>query len=187
MVPKPPNHSPIRNVPASQGDIVGFFQGPIELGPRALGNRSIVADPRHPNMRKILNQKVKHREYFRPLAPSVLYEEANNWFAMGKETSAAEYMLMTYATRPHVKDRIPAVVHVDGSSRIQAVRQEVNPRYHKLISEFYKLSGVPLVLNTSFNDSEPIICTPEDAINTFLKTDIDHLAIGDFMVSKCSL
>ncbi len=170
----------------NQGDIVGFFQGSMELGPRALGNRSIVADPRHPKMRDMLNQKVKHREYFRPLAPSVLHEEAHDWFEMGKETCAAECMLMTYPTRPQVKDRIPAVVHVDGSSRIQTVRQEINPRYHKLLSEFYKLSGVPLVLNTSFNDSEPIICTPDDAINTFLKTGIDHLAIGNFLVSKNS-
>jgi carbamoyltransferase len=156
----------------------------MEIGPRALGNRSLLVDPRNPNMRDILNQKVKHREYFRPFAPSVLDEEANNWFHIEKATSAAEFMLMTYPVKDHAKEKIPAVVHVDGTSRIQTVKKEVNPRYHKLISEFFKLSGVPMVLNTSFNDSEPIVCTPDDAINTFMKTDIDYLAIGDFLVSK---
>jgi carbamoyltransferase len=168
----------------SQTNIVGFFQGRMELGPRALGNRSLVADPRHPNMREILNKKVKHREYFRPLAPSILHEEANNWFHIEKETSATELMLMTYPAKSSVKDKIPAVVHVDGSSRVQTVKQEVNPRYHKLISEFYKITDVPIVLNTSFNDCEPIVCSPKDAIDTFLKTEIDYLAIGNFLVSK---
>jgi carbamoyltransferase len=171
----------------SQQNIIGFFQGRMELGPRALGNRSLLADPRDQNMRSILNHKVKHREYFRPLAPSVLYEEANNWFEIEKQTSAAELMLMTYPVRPHLVDKIPAVVHEDGSSRIQSVRQEVNPRYHKLISEFYKITGVPIVLNTSFNDSEPIVCSPDDAINTFINTQIDYLAIGDFLVSKADV
>ncbi|MDF5727493.1 MAG: carbamoyltransferase C-terminal domain-containing protein [Rhizonema sp. PD38] len=171
----------------SQENIVGFFQGRMEIGPRALGNRSLLADPRNRDMRSILNQKVKHREYFRPLAPSVLHEEASNWFEIEKQTSAAEFMLMTYPVRPHVVDKIPAVVHEDGSSRIQSVRQEVNLRYHKLISEFYKISGVPIVLNTSFNDSEPIVCSPEDAINTFMNTQIDYLAIGDFLVSKAEI
>lgn len=171
----------------SQENIVGFFQGRMELGPRALGNRSLLADPRNRNMRSILNHKVKHREYFRPLAPSVLYEEASNWFEIEKQTSAAEFMLMAYPVRPHVADKIPAVVHEDGSSRIQSVRQEINPRYHKLISEFYKISGVPIVLNTSFNDSEPIVCSPEDAINTFMNTQIDYLAMGDFLVSKAEI
>lgn len=168
----------------SQENIVGFFQGRMEIGPRALGNRSLLADPRNRNMRSILNHKVKHREYFRPLAPSVLYEEACNWFEIEKQTSATEFMLMTYPVRPHVADKIPAVVHSDGSSRIQSVRSSVNPRYHKLISEFYKITDVPLVLNTSFNDSEPIVCSPSDALNTFMKTQIDYLAIGDFLVSK---
>ena len=168
----------------SQGNIVCFFQGGMEWGPRALGNRSLLADPRNPEMRAILNQKVKHREYFRPFAPSVLHEEAANWFHIGKATSAAEYMLMTYPVRAEVRGKIPAVVHVDGTSRIQAVRQANNPRYHRVIAEFCNITGVPMVLNTSFNDSEPIVCTPEDAINTFLKTEIDYLAIGDFLVSK---
>lgn len=168
----------------SQGRVIGFFQGRMEVGPRALGNRSLLADPRNPNMREILNQKVKHREYFRPFAPSILYEEVHNWFHIRKDTSAMEFMLMTYPAREENKHKIPAVVHIDGTSRIQAVRKEVNPRYHRLISEFFTLTGVPVVLNTSFNDSEPIVCTPHDAITTFLKTEIDYLAIGDFLASK---
>jgi carbamoyltransferase len=168
----------------SQGNIVGFFQGRMEIGPRALGNRSLLADPRNRNMREMLNEKVKHREYFRPLAPSVLSEEAGNWFEIRKQTSAAEFMLMAYPVRPELAHRIPAVVHEDGSSRIHSVRREFNPRYHKLISEFHALTGVPVVLNTSFNDSEPIVCAPEDAIRTFLNTEIDYLAMGDVLVAK---
>lgn len=168
----------------SQGNIVCFFQGGMEFGPRALGNRSLLADPRNPQMREILNQKIKHREYFRPFAPSVLHEEADKWFHIAKATSAAEFMLMTYPARAELREKIPAVVHVDGTSRIQSVRQAINPRYHRVISEFCNITGVPMVLNTSFNDSEPIVCTPEDAITTFLKTAIDYLAIGDFLVSK---
>lgn len=168
----------------SQGNVVGFFQGRMEYGPRALGNRSLLADPRNPNMREILNHKVKHREYFRPFAPSVLAEEAHNWFEIGKPTVATDFMLMAYPTKADRQAKIPAVVHADGTSRIQTVRAETNPRYHKLISAFYALTGVPVVLNTSFNDSEPIVCTPQDAIATFMKTEIDYLAIGDFLVSK---
>lgn len=168
----------------SEGNIVGFFQGRMELGPRALGNRSLLADPRNSNMREILNHKVKHREYFRPLAPSVLAEAASEWFAIGKETLTNDFMLMTYPARAHLRDRIPAVLHVDGSSRIQTVRSATNPRYHRLISEFLALTGVPIVLNTSFNDSEPIVCSPDDAIHTFQKTQIDYLAIGDFIVTR---
>jgi len=168
----------------NQDKIVAFFQGRMETGPRALGNRSLLANPTHPRMRDILNAKVKHREYFRPLAPSVLAEEADAWFEIAKPTSAGDYMLMTYPARADKAERIPAVVHVDGSCRTQAVRRETNPRYHRVISEFQKLTGVPIVLNTSFNDSEPIVCTPEDAIATFLKTEIDVLAIGDCLVFK---
>ena len=167
----------------SEGYLVGYFQGRMEVGPRALGNRSLLADPRDPNMREILNKRIKHRESFRPFAPSVLYEEAKRWFQIGKETPACEYMLMAYPVRDGMREKIPAVVHVDGTSRIQAVRREANPRYYRLICEFHKLTGVPMVLNTSFNDSEPIVCTPEDAIRTFLKSKIDFLAVGDFLVS----
>lgn len=170
----------------SQQAVVGFFQGRMEIGPRALGNRSLLTDPRNPRAREILNQKVKHREYFRPFAPSVLHEEAKQWFHIQKDTTAAEFMLMAYPIRDELRDQVPAVLHVDGTSRIQTVRRETNPRYHKLISAFFRLTGVPMVLNTSFNDSEPIVCTPADAIDTFLKTDIDFLAIGDFLLSKAA-
>jgi len=168
----------------SRGLLVGYLQGRMEIGPRALGNRSLLADPRHPNMREILNQRIKHREAFRPFAPSVLAEEARRWFQLGKDTSAYEYMLMACPIVEAMRDRIPAVAHVDGTSRIQAVRREANPRYHRLISEFQRITGVPVVLNTSFNDQEPIVCSPEDAIRTFLRTEIDYLALGDFLVSK---
>lgn len=168
----------------ARNQIVAFFQGRMETGPRALGNRSLLGDPTNREMRDILNAKVKHREYFRPLAPSVLAEEAENWFDIRKPTSAADYMLMTYPAREDKKEQIPAVVHVDGSSRIQCVHRETNPRYHGVIREFQKLTGVPVILNTSFNDQEPIVCTPEDAIRTFLKTEIDVLAIGDRLVFK---
>jgi len=170
----------------SQQAVVGFFQGRMEIGPRALGNRSLLTDPRNPRAREILNQKVKHREYFRPFAPSVLHEEAKKWFQIKKDTMAAEFMLMAYPIQGRLRDLVPAVIHVDGTSRIQTVRRETNPRYHRLISAFFRLTGVPMVLNTSFNDSEPIVCTPADAIDTFLKTDIDFLAIGDFLVSKAA-
>lgn len=168
----------------SQQAIVGFFQGGMEFGPRALGNRSLLADPRNPQTREIMNHKVKHREYFRPFAPSVLYEEANKWFDIKKETSASDFMLMAYPAVDSIKEQIPAVLHVDGTSRIQTVKKEENPRYYQVIAEFYQITGVPIVLNTSFNDQEPIVCTPTDAIKTFMKTQIDYLAIGDFLVSK---
>ncbi|MDC3955554.1 carbamoyltransferase family protein [Polyangium jinanense] len=164
------------------GDIVGWFQGAMEYGPRALGNRSLLADPRSPTMKEVLNDRVKHREPFRPFAPSVLVEEAGRWFCIGKSADASDFMLIAYPARPEQRERIPAVVHVDGTSRVQTVRRETNPRYHKLISAFQAITGVPMLLNTSFNDSEPIVCTPEHAIETFKGTRIDALAIGDFLV-----
>jgi len=168
----------------AQEAVVGYFQGQMEFGPRALGSRSILADPRNANMREILNHKVKHREYFRPFAPSILHEEVHNWFEIAKETTAADFMLMAYPAKPAIKDKIPAVLHVDGTGRIQTVKKNISPRYHRVISEFFRLTGRLVVLNTSFNDQEPIICTPYDAIQTFLKTHIDYLAIGDFLVNK---
>ena len=168
----------------ANSEVVGWSQGRMEIGPRALGNRSLLADPRHPKMRDILNSKVKHREFFRPFAPSVLKEKARDWFQIAKESSASDFMLMAYPVIEAVREKIPAVIHADGTSRIQTVRQDTNSRYHKMISEFEKLTGVPIVLNTSYNDSEPIVCSPDDAIDTFLKTKIDHLAIGNFLVRK---
>ena len=168
----------------AQGDVVGWFQGAMEFGPRALGNRSLLADPRNPAMRDILNVKVKHREIFRPFAPSVLDEEARDWFDLIPEQMPHEYMLMTTPIRPERIPFIPAVTHEDGTARIHLVKKHVNPRYHKLISRFHALTGVPLLLNTSFNDDEPIVCTPADAIDTFKKTAIDYLVLGDFMVDR---
>ena len=168
----------------SQMHIVGWFQGAMEVGPRALGNRSLLADPRFPQMREIMNKKIKHREMFQPFAPSVLYEQADKWFEITKPTQASDFMLITYPTKNGADGRIPAVTHIDQTCRIQTVRKETNSKYHKLISEFFSLTGVPLVLNTSFNDSEPIVCSPADAVNTFLKTGMDYLAIGNFLVGR---
>ena len=166
------------------GQVVGWFQGRMELGPRALGNRSLVADPRDPGMREMLNRKVKHREDFRPFAPSVLAERARDWFDLGHDSESYRFMLYTCPVRPERADRIPAVVHVDGTSRVQTVTSRDNPRYHRMISCFESLTGVPMVLNTSFNDSEPIVCTPRDALNTFSGTRIDAVAIGNFLASR---
>jgi carbamoyltransferase len=168
----------------SEGNIIGWFQGRMEVGPRALGNRTLLADPRNPKMRDILNMKVKHREYFRPFAPSVLIEKTEDWFRIPKKSLSSDFMLFAYDVYEDKRKVIPAVTHVDGTSRIQTVRKETNPRYYKLIKEFEKLTGVPIVLNTSFNDREPIVCSPQDAVNTFLKTRIDYLAIGNFLVSR---
>jgi carbamoyltransferase len=168
----------------SQGNIVGWFQGRLEFGPRALGNRSLLADPRHRNMREILNRKVKHREVFRPLAPSVLTEEVDKWFTIKKSTPASDFMLIAYPARDEKKDEIPAVIHVDNTSRVQTVSRETNSRYHSLITAFFKITGVPMVLNTSFNESEPIVCTPQNALNTFIRSGIDYLAIDNFLVSR---
>ncbi len=168
----------------SQGKVVGWFQGAMEFGPRALGNRSLLADPRSPDTRERLNAQIKHRESFRPFASSALFEEVDKWFDIGKPTIASEFMLVAYPAREAVKDLIPSVLHVDGTSRIQIVKREVNPRYHALISEFFLLTGIPLVLNTSFNDDEPIVCTVQDALNTFSETHIDYLAIGDCLVDR---
>ncbi len=169
----------------TQNKVIGWFQGRMEFGPRALGNRSLLASPQNPEMRQILNDRVKHREPFRPFAPSILSEEKEKWFAINKPTPAAEYMLMAYPAHEERRDKIPAVLHVDGTGRIQSVRQQSNPKYHKLISEFHQRTGIPIVLNTSFNDSEPIVCTPADALNTFVNTKIDYLAIGSFLLDRC--
>ncbi|MEA5469261.1 carbamoyltransferase [Spirulina sp. 06S082] len=168
----------------SEGNVIGWFQGKMEIGPRALGNRSLVADPRNPNMREIMNQKVKHREDFRPFAPSVLEEYAQDWFKLPGDSLALGFMLFACDALEDKQSLIPAILHVDGTSRVQVVNQQLNPKYHRLIQAFYQITGVPLVLNTSFNDTEPIVCSPEDAVKTFLKTKIDYLAIGDFLVRK---
>ena len=163
------------------GLVVGWFQGRMEFGPRALGNRSIVVDPRRAEMKDILNDRIKKREPFRPFAPSVLEERVGDYF---EQTHPAPTMLMVYQIREERRSEVPAVTHVDGSGRLQTVSRKVNERYYQLISDFETLTGVPMVLNTSFNENEPIVCTPEQAINCFLKTRMDALYVGNYAVRR---
>jgi carbamoyltransferase len=165
----------------ADGKILGWFQGRAEWGPRALGNRSIVADPRRPEMKEILNRRVKHREIFRPFAPSILAEATAEYF---EKSNPSPFMTLAYSVRSEKRDKIPAPTHVDGTGRLQTVTREANPRYHALISAFRDLTGVPVVLNTSFNDNEPIVCRPQEAIDCFLRTQMDALVLGDFLVSR---
>jgi carbamoyltransferase len=170
----------------ADGKIVAWFQGRMEFGPRALGNRSLLADPRRADMRNILNQKVKHREDFRPFAPSVMAEHADEWFEVGGHLTSHEFMLFAPAVKTAQRDRIPAVVHQDGTARVQLVTRKSNPRFHELISCFFAKTGVPMVINTSYNDSEPIVCTPTDAIVTFRKSGIDALFMDDVCLTAQS-
>lgn len=165
----------------ADGKILGWFQGRAEWGPRALGNRSIVADPRRADMKEALNRRIKHRETFRPFAPSILAEATGEWFA---KSHPSPFMTLAYAVRPEKRELIPAPTHVDGTGRLQTVTRDANPRYHALISAFRDLTGVPVVLNTSFNDNEPIVCRPEEAIDCFLRTKMDALVLGDFLVMR---
>jgi len=167
----------------AQGKIVGWFQGRMEAGPRALGHRSIVADPTDPGIKDRINARVKRREMFRPFAPSVLEERANDYFLMPKG-QPSPYMILIADVRPDKKKLLPAITHQDGTARVHTVSQRTAPEFWKLIEAFGKIKGVPVVLNTSFNENEPIVCTPQDAINCFLRTDFDVLAIGDFIVEK---
>src|SRR5215472_844733 len=165
----------------ADGKILGWFQGRAEWGPRALGNRSIVADPRRPEMKEILNQRIKHREIFRPFAPSILAEATSEYF---EKSHPSPFMTLAYTVRPDKRDKIPAPTHVDGTGRLQTVTREANPRYHALISEFRDLTGVPVVLNTSVNDNEPIVCCPEEAIDCFERTQMDGLVLGDLLITR---
>ena len=167
----------------SEGNVFGWFQGRSEFGPRALGNRSIIADPRTAAMKEKLNKRVKHRQAFRPFAPVVLAERASDVFECDGRDSP--YMLLAERVRPEWRDKIPAVTHVDGTARVQTIRRDQNERLYRLIEEFDKLTGVPVLLNTSFNvKGEPIVETPEDAINCFLTTGIDYLALHDTLMTK---
>jgi carbamoyltransferase len=165
----------------ADGKILGWFQGRAEWGPRALGNRSIVADPRRPEMKEILNQRIKHREIFRPFAPSILAESTGEWF---EKSHPSPFMTLAYSVRPEKREKIPAPTHVDGTGRLQTVAREANPRYWSLIKAFEKLTGVPVVLNTSFNDNEPIVCRPEEALDCFQRTQMDALVLGDFLITR---
>jgi carbamoyltransferase len=165
----------------AEGKILGWFQGRAEWGPRALGNRSIVADPRRPEMKEILNQRIKHREIFRPFAPSILAEATSKWF---EKSHPSPFMTLAYAVRPEKREKIPAPTHVDGTGRLQTVTREANPRYWSLIKAFEQLTGVPVVLNTSFNDNEPIVCSPAEALDCFQRTQMDALVLGDFLITR---
>jgi carbamoyltransferase len=166
------------------GKIIGWVQGRMECGPRALGNRSLLADPRHAESKERMNEKVKHREPFRPFAPSCLVERAGEYFVSDYPSPV---MLLVFDVLEHQREKVPAITHVDGTARVQTVSRTDNPLYYELISRFAELTGVPMLVNTSFNDNnEPIVCTPQDAIACYLKTDVDALALGPFWVEKQS-
>jgi carbamoyltransferase len=163
------------------GKVVGWFQGRMEFGPRALGNRSIVVDPRRSDMKDLLNARIKHREAFRPFAPSILAEATGEWY---EDDYPSPFMILVYTTRAEKRSEIPAVNHVDDTGRLQTVERAVNPRYYALIEEFGRRTGVPVVLNTSFNENEPIVCTPEDALGCFAKTRMDVLVLGNLVLER---
>lgn len=165
----------------SNGKVIGWFQDRMEWGPRSLGNRSILCDPRLKNMKEILNQKIKKRESFRPFAPSVLREEVCNWF---EEDDDVPFMMQVFQIKKKLRNRIPAVTHVDGSGRLQTVHKETNPKFYMLINEFKKITGIPILLNTSFNENEPVVCDPQHALNTFLRTKMDILVIGNYIIKR---
>ena len=165
----------------AEGKVVGWFQGRMEWGPRALGNRSILCDPRRADMKAILNAKIKRRESFRPFAPSILEAAVQDWF---EEDDAVPFMMQVFQIKTTKRHLIPAVTHVDGSGRLQTVSATTNPRYYHVIHSFAKLTGIPMVLNTSFNENEPVVCRPEEALNCFLRTNMDVLVLGDTFISR---
>jgi carbamoyltransferase len=165
----------------AEGKVVGWFQGRMEWGPRALGNRSIVCDPRRADMKEILNAKIKRRESFRPFAPSIAREATGTWFETDYDVP---FMLQVYQIRQEKRAAIPAVTHVNGSGRLQTVTEAQNARYYRLIRAFEAETGVPLVLNTSFNENEPVVCRPEEAMDCFLRTKMDVLVLGDIFVER---
>lgn len=165
----------------ARGEVVGWYQGRSEWGPRALGNRSILGDPRRADMKDILNLKIKRRESFRPFAPSILEEKTTDWFV---HSQPDPFMVKVYPIRPEKRAQIPAVTHVDGTGRLQTVSAAANPRYHRLIAAFERQTGVPIVLNTSFNENEPIVNTPTEALDCFLRTRMDVLVLGEVVVRR---
>lgn len=165
----------------AEGNVLGWFQDRMEWGPRALGNRSIVADPRRNDMKDILNARIKHREKFRPFAPSILLDAVGDYF---DQTYPDPFMIKVYNVLPDKQSEVPAITHVDGTGRLQTVDRQHSPLYWSLISAFGELTGTPVVLNTSFNENEPIVCTPGEAIDCFMRTKMDALAVGNYLVSK---
>ena len=164
-----------------KSNVVGWFQDKMEWGPRALGNRSILGDPRVKNMKDIINLKIKKREEFRPFAPSVLESEANNYFNIDKPSP---YMNSVYSVKNNIQEIIPAVVHIDNTSRVQTVSEDMNRKYYNLIKQFGYKTGVPILLNTSLNVNEPICESPENAMEVFTKTSMDAIAIQNYVFSK---
>ena len=165
----------------ASGRIIGWFQGRMEWGPRALGNRSILGDPRRADMKDILNAKIKRRESFRPFAPSILREAVSDWF---EEDDDVPFMMQVFQICEEKRKQIPAVTHVDGSGRLQTVDEETSPRYYRLIKAFNGMTGVPMLLNTSFNENEPVVCRPEEALECFLRTKMDFLVLGDTLIER---
>ncbi len=165
----------------TEGKVIGWFQGRMEWGPRALGNRSILGDPRRADMKDILNLKIKRRESFRPFAPSIMREHVSEWF---EQEDDVPFMMEVFQVREEKRSQIPATTHVDGSGRLQTVHKETNPRYHRLIDCYRQITGVPIVLNTSFNENEPVVCKPEEALACFLRTKMDVLVLNDWMVTR---
>ena len=165
----------------TEGKVIGWFQGRMEWGPRALGNRSILGDPRRADMKDILNLKIKRRESFRPFAPSILREHVSEWF---EQEDDVPFMMEVFQVRAEKRSQIPATTHVDGSGRLQTVHQETNPRYHRLIESYRHITGVPILLNTSFNENEPVVCTPQQALDCFLRTKMDVLVLNDWMITR---
>lgn len=163
------------------GKVIGWFQGAMEWGPRALGNRSILGDPRRDDMKDILNLKIKRRESFRPFAPSVLRDHVKDWF---ESDADVPFMMKVFQIKQHQRAKIPAVTHVDGSGRLQTVTATSNPRYYSLIKRFYDKTSVPMLLNTSFNENEPVVCKPEEALACFLRTNMDVLVLGSHIVQR---
>jgi carbamoyltransferase len=165
----------------SKGLVIGWFEARMEWGPRALGHRSILGDPRRADMKDILNIKIKRRESFRPFAPSILREFVHEWF---ESDADVPFMMQVFLIREEKRDQIPAVTHVDGSGRLQTVTERDNKRYYSLIREFMKLTGVPMILNTSFNENEPIVRSPQEALNCFLRTNMDILVLENFVIKR---
>jgi carbamoyltransferase len=165
----------------SNGNVIGWFQGRMEWGPRALGNRSILGDPRRSDMKDILNLKIKRRESFRPFAPSIMREFVSEWF---EEDDDVPFMMQVFQIKENKRNSIPAVTHIDGSGRLQTVEQKTNKRYYMLIREFKKITGIPMLLNTSFNENEPVVCRPDEALETFLRTKMDLLVLGNWMIRR---
>ena len=161
--------------------VIGFFDGAAEFGPRALGSRSIIADPRNPKAQALLNEKIKKRESFRPFAPSILEEYGHEYF---EDYQFTPFMERVLPIKEEKRAEIPAVTHVDGSGRLQSVRKELRPRYHSLIEAFYQITGVPILINTSFNENEPVVNLPKEAIDCFQRTNMDALVLGNFILKK---